>query len=119
MTFKEINNYTLIIFVLLLLGCGVNATNQDVLVKEVTGDVGQIDFDKSIDDPDFKICNEKKILQYYNFGKAVNYQGEKIAIRDLFLQNFSKFSDDQNGYITIRFICKLRRGFREVSHISI
>lgn len=71
--------------------------------------VGDIYFDARIDDPNFKVCDENQIFQYYNFGKGLNYKGEKIKINEHFKTYFkSDNSINDSGYLTIRFIvnCK-------------
>ena len=43
--------------------------------------VGDIIFDKNIDDPNFKRCMDKDYgIQYYNDEKGFQYKGEKIEI---------------------------------------
>ena len=42
--------------------------------------VGDITFDKKIDDPNFKICDSSNVLQYYMFGRGLQYSGEKFEI---------------------------------------
>ena len=67
--------------------------------------VGDIAFDKALDDPSFTICNETEIQQYYNFGKGVQYVGEKPKITQHFKDGFnSKTRTGESGYLTIRFI---------------
>jgi len=68
--------------------------------------VGDISFDAKLDDPGFKICtNEINIPQYYNFGKGLQYIGEKIAIDKYFIENFkSRIQKNETGFLTIRFI---------------
>lgn len=66
--------------------------------------VGDITFDKNLDDPNFKVCNEKQVPQYYNFGKGLQYNGEKPKI----IEHFKSFKElngsGDTGFITIRFI---------------
>ena len=67
--------------------------------------VGDIIFDPSIDDKNFKICNENRILQYYNFGNSLMFEGEKIEILEYFNNNFNhSIESTANGYLTIRFL---------------
>jgi hypothetical protein len=67
--------------------------------------VGDIDFNSKIDDPDFKLCDETKVLQYYNFGKGLQYKGEKIAITEHFKNGLkTKEKIGETGVLTIRFI---------------
>lgn len=72
---------------------------------EYQPNVGDIAFDPSLDEPDFKICYAPEIFQYYNFGKGLQYKGEKIAIIRHFRAKY-KGNEFRNihGYITIRFI---------------
>jgi hypothetical protein len=81
--------------------------------KEKTQDypknIGDIDPDNKIDDPGFTLCNEDRVLQYYNFGKGVQYTGEKAKINEHFRNKLKQHEQsDESGYITIRFIvnCK-------------
>lgn len=66
--------------------------------------VGDILFDPSSDNPDFKVCSPR-IYQYYNFGKG-NFSLEKKLIRKQFVDQFKKINntEEENGYITIRFV---------------
>lgn len=67
--------------------------------------VGDITFDPSLDDPDFKICNSEVVLQYYDFGKGVQYKGEKPTINEAFKNEFEGMEmNDETGFLTIRFI---------------
>ena len=45
--------------------------------------VGDIQFDSNIDDPNFKICDPARCFQYYNFLKGFQYKGEKYQILEL------------------------------------
>jgi|SRR6478609_10982791 len=67
--------------------------------------VGDIAFDAKFDDPTFKICSEHSVHhQYYNFGKGVQYKGEKPAIEKHFKEVYSNKMQGETGYITIRFV---------------
>jgi hypothetical protein len=66
--------------------------------------VGDIYFDSTIDDPDFKLCDENRVFQYYNFGKGLQYHGEKIKINEHFNGLIAKEQKDESGFLTIRFI---------------
>ncbi len=96
---KQINDmkmrFSLPLLILVL--CISCSTSQD--------NVGDIVFDSSIDDPNFVVCNENRILQYYNFGKGLMFEGEKIGILEYFNNNFNESTESNtNGYLTIRFI---------------
>ncbi|MCF6404875.1 hypothetical protein L3C95_18390 [Chitinophaga filiformis] len=66
--------------------------------------VGDIPFDSLQDDPGFVVCNPKQVFQYYN--TASYYKDHKKEIVKYLLDNFSTQNDfqDQNGFLTIRFI---------------
>jgi hypothetical protein len=67
--------------------------------------VGDIDFNSKIDDSNFKLCDETRVLQYYNFGKGLQYKGEKIAISEHFKKGLkTKEVIGETGVLTIRFI---------------
>jgi hypothetical protein len=74
--------------------------------------VGDIAFDAKLDDPAFKVCDEKKIVQDYSVG--TKFEGERKALIDYFTKGFvykNNYSGN-SGYITIRFIvnCKGESG---------
>jgi len=68
--------------------------------------VEDIQFDINIDDPHFSTCNgDNHIIQYFNNSEAIEFEGGKRAIIDIFKQDYvppknSKFT----GLIRIRFI---------------
>lgn len=67
--------------------------------------VGDIAYDASIDDENFKVCDENRIAQYYNFGQGLQYEGEKLRLNQHFLTGYKpQVADDASGFITIRFI---------------
>ncbi len=68
--------------------------------------VGDIAYDASIDKSDFSICNgEDKIVQYFNDGNGLEYEGEKIAIEKVFAKEYRLEKPIQEtGLIRIRFI---------------
>jgi hypothetical protein len=67
--------------------------------------VGDISFDKDIDDPNFNVCDENKVFQYYNFGKGLRYEGEKSAINQYFKDKANlRERQGETGFLTIRFI---------------
>jgi hypothetical protein len=79
-------------------------------------DVGDIPFDKILDDENFKTCNETNINQYYvrySADTRPGYQGEKKGLDKAILSKYSfQQSEQENGYVTIRFIvnCKGETG---------
>lgn len=83
--------------------------------------VGDIVFDKNIDNPDFKRCMDKDYgIQYYNDSEGFQYKGEKIAIiRELEKLNLSS-SKKINGYVTIRFVinCEGKTGLFRVQQMN-
>lgn len=73
-------------------------------------EVGDISFNKNIDDSSFYLCNQQWIPQYYQIGTT--YQGGMNEIRRIFFIKYKnkgvKNLQNQTGYITIRFVvnCK-------------
>lgn len=66
--------------------------------------VGDSQFDPTLDDKRFKVCNGQNVLQYYNFGKGVQFEGEKQKIDAHFAPMKKQKYGDDSGFITIRFI---------------
>lgn len=66
--------------------------------------VGDIVYDPAIDDSDFEPCNAERAYQYYNFSNAIQYDGEKAAIRRIFEKQYQPIEGAENGYVSIRFM---------------
>lgn len=70
--------------------------------------VGDIAFDKNIDDPNFKICDSTQLYQYYTRefeGSNAKYRGEKPAIEKYFREGYQfPKTIGETGFLTIRFI---------------
>lgn len=67
--------------------------------------VGHISYDASLDAPDFIVCNDDWVLEYYNFSNAIQYHNEKPAIADHINKHFRRDPKlRENGYVTVRFI---------------
>lgn len=90
-----------------------SCVSSQIKQSEIKQGVGEIIFDKSIDDTKFKVCDEKQILEYYNFAKGFQYNNEKFTLIKIFKDELQlKNSFVESGYITIRFIvnCKGKTG---------
>ena len=97
--------YYLICTLLFLNSCqdnGAKRTKQEAPRLRYVEDIAP---NELIDNPNFKTCNEKNVLQYFNVGDGLEYEGGKRAILDKFNNKYevpkrSKFS----GLIRVRFI---------------
>ena len=65
---------------------------------------GDLAFDAALDDAGFTVCNPQVVFQYYNTESW--YKQHKRAIEQYFKNKYQPTAqtDDQTGYITIRFI---------------
>ena len=65
--------------------------------------VGDIIFDKSLDDIDFELC-DTRIYQYYSVGTS--YVGGRKSIRNFLYKEISSpyFDSSFSGFLTIRFV---------------
>lgn len=67
--------------------------------------IGDIPGDPTIDDAEFKLCRgDKHVMQYFNMGEGLQYEGEKIQLVRQFEENFAPIDVPQSGWIRIRFI---------------
>lgn len=67
--------------------------------------IGDIEFNKEIDDENFKVCFEKHTFQYFNDSKGFEYEGEKRALeKEISKEYKSKFIANETGLIRINFI---------------
>ena len=97
---KEIVRGCVVFFVIAFVALNACRQKND---QQYPDQVGDIAFDEKVDDAAFKVCDEKAVYQYYNYGQGVEYDGEKPAIRAKF-SNMDGSSVGEFGYITIRFI---------------
>jgi hypothetical protein len=91
-----------LITILLSALCSCGQQNQST--NDYPENVGDIALDKDLDDPTFKVCNEKQVPQYYNFGKGLLFKGEKPKIVEHFKGYKGVTKTGESGFITIRFI---------------
>ena len=112
-------------FIFLLFLCVLNAcrrhsvepNNSNVYLRQV----GDTTFDPKVDDPNFKVCNESRAQQYYNFDKGLQYKGEKPALVAHFNSGFKPSPKNaETGFVTIRFIvnCEGKTGWFRVLGID-
>jgi hypothetical protein len=67
--------------------------------------VGDIAHDPTLDDPNFSVCNESQVAQYYNFGTQMVYSGDKRALEKVFREKITAPErKGHTGFLTIRFI---------------
>lgn len=83
--------------------------------------VGDIQFDSKLDDPNFEACNASDIVQYSMFNKGFQYTGEKYEIIKVFDKEYRPVNrKGETGYITIRFIvnCKGNTGLFRIESMN-
>ncbi|WP_109301246.1 hypothetical protein [Aquimarina sp. AU474] len=64
--------------------------------------IGDIAFNKNIDDSKFEVCNEDRIFQYYSVG--TNYSNGEKEIKRQFSELMSNLTFKNSGFITFRFV---------------
>lgn len=82
--------------------------------------VGDIVFDKNVDDSDFNKCFFEPIsFQYYNFN-GFPYKGEKFEVEKKLEELNLKSDKHSNGYVTIRFVvnCEGKTGMFRVQQMD-
>lgn len=85
--------------------------------------VGDIIFDKNIDDPAFKRCLDHDYgIQYYDLSSSngIQYKGEKIEIVQALEKLKLSSSQKINGYVTIRFLvnCEGKTGLFRIQQMN-
>lgn len=89
--------------------------------EKYIGNVGDTVFDSELDDPSFVVCDPDNIFQYYNFGKGLQYKGEKSAIIEHFKRaSTMKYLEGETGFVTIRFVvnCNGKTGWFRVQQMN-
>lgn len=67
--------------------------------------IGDIEYDPKLDDPDFQVCNEADVYQYFNHAEGLQYRGEKRAIEAMFQKLYRPVAAPKaKGLIRIRFM---------------
>ncbi|WP_424002131.1 hypothetical protein [Maribacter sp. IgM3_T14_3] len=64
--------------------------------------VGDITFDASIDNSEFVVCDEERIVQYYSAGTY--YEGGEKAIKTELRELITQLNFEKSGMITFRFV---------------
>ncbi len=85
---------------------------------QITYNIGDIAFDKNIDNSEFIVCNEDRITQYYSVG--ANYQGGEKTIKKELNELINSLNFNESGLITYRFIvnCKSNAGRFRVKMVN-
>ncbi|QNK78285.1 hypothetical protein H7F37_04150 [Winogradskyella sp. PAMC22761] len=85
---------------------------------QTTHRIGDIAFDKNIDNSAFIVCNEDRITQYYSVG--TNYQGGERTIKKELNELINSLNFNESGFITYRFVvnCKNRVGRFRVKMVN-
>jgi hypothetical protein len=91
-------------FVLVSMLCIFACAQTKEPTQQYPAHVGDIAHNEKLDDVNFDVCNEGQVYQYYNFGRSVQYKGEKRAIDNHFKKERIKGTAEDSGFITIRFI---------------
>ena len=111
------NHFKTTVLPFLLLFLSLQGSAQETTFPE---NVGEIPFDSLQDDPHFTICNEKQVFQYYNTNSY--YKDHKNEIVKYLLSRYNPEGsfEDQNGYLTVKFIinCKGETGRFRVFEID-
>lgn len=113
---KQIKYFSFILLVLLI-ACKNPSDKQG----NYTNIVGNIPRDEVLDDPSFQPCHEDMSFFYYQVDNANNlYKGEKPAIIKVFDPVFLPKIDQNDGYVTIRFLvnCKAETGRFRVEQLD-
>ena len=101
--------YSPFIILILLISCKNTSDKQSTYLANV----GIIPKDESVDDPNFQPCHEDYSLFYYQVDNSDHlYKGEKPAIVKTFDDIKLPAIDQNDGYVTIRFLvnCKGETG---------
>ncbi|WP_282030953.1 hypothetical protein [Winogradskyella eximia] len=102
---NRLKTLRLILFLLLVTALFFSCKDERISKAKYLRHVGDSQQDSLIDHPDFKICFENHIFQYFNFSDGPQYIGEKPALVKIFKQNYKPLTDNtQNGLVRIRFI---------------
>lgn len=95
----------LIFFLLpLMFGC-----HNDKQASKYPANIGDIAYDPSIDNPNFSLCDDKHIHQYFYDSNGLQYEGEKEALDSAIFEGYKNLNlVGESGLIRIRFIvnCK-------------
>lgn len=96
------NNLSFLIICLLLTSCESSKEKSDSN-KDKPETVDSISFDKTKDDPNFKLCNSY-VYQYFNDSKGLIFKGGKPKIEEAFYNQYnSKIVPKETGLIRIHF----------------
>lgn len=96
-------------------------SNERETQKQYLEHVGNTEFNPELDTLGFEPCHDDQIVEYYNFAKGFQYEGEKIALERVFKLGYKQeTTNGQTGYITIRFVvnCKGETGWFRIEEMG-
>lgn len=105
---------------LFTLGCKNETAIHNNIKQEYLRHIGDIEFDAAKDDVNFQLCHEDQFaLQYFNFSKGFQYDGEKHNILEHLNKHYQPtISEKNSGYLRIRFIVNCMGEAGRFRHIS-
>lgn len=103
-----------LLLITFLFGCDIQQTESKYLRW-----IGDIEFESSKDNPEFKLCNgANRVAQYFHFEDGLMYNEARPKILKRFQTQYKPVENNQSGWLRIRFIvnCKGEAGmFRVIS----
>ena len=99
----------LILLIAILIGFGYWSFfgKYEIDENQYPHNVEYIDPSKAIYSDGFKVCNEKRIAQYYNPQRAT-YSLGKNGLRKFILSNYVNKGYEDSGYLNIRFVINFK-----------
>lgn len=89
-------------------------------VNKYPNSIGDITFNAEKDDSNFVLCNKNNVYQYFNDGRGLGYEGEKLALVTTVKEKYKPVKTTQSGLIRIRFIinCKGETGMFRIIQMN-
>lgn len=104
----HLKQFFLVLFVMAMsVSCDFSGkkTRQPISANTYPRWVGDIEHDTTLDKSSFQPCHgDDKVYQYFNMSQGLQFDGEKKAMEDYFLQQYKPVSSEQSGWIRIRFM---------------
>ena len=107
---KNRSSFLRLILGLLILTWGTIVCAQNTIPKPINSidKVGAIVYDAALDNPNYYLCDEKNVMEYYQVNPKFKEGHNSVKLYFKAAIKSLKFSDKINGLLTLRFVinCK-------------
>jgi len=115
------SSFLRLILGLLILACSTIVYAQNTIPKPINSieKVGAILYDAALDNPNYYLCDERNIMEYYQVNPKFKEGHNSVKLYFKAATKGLKFSEKINGLLTLRFVINCRGEIGRVRSFTI